>query len=116
MITESQEDRDYSNPLSVVLGTLIGGLAGALIMLLLAPKSGKETRHQIREKSIDLHDRTSEIVEEATAQIRSSAEKISLDGREKLNKLKHYSQKLAVEQLDHVSEAAEAGKKSIKKA
>jgi gas vesicle protein len=114
MINENQEYKFHANPLNVVVGMLIGGLVGAVTMLLLAPQSGKETRNQIQQKSIELRDRTSEIVEDTMAQIRSSVDKISLDGREKIKELKQYGQELAVEQLDHVSEAAQAGKKALK--
>jgi gas vesicle protein len=113
MINENQEYKFHANPLNVVVGMLIGGLVGAVTMLLLAPQSGKETRNQIQQKSIELRDRTSEIVEDTMAQIRSSVDKISLDSREKIKELKQYGQELAVEQLDHVSEAAKAGKKAL---
>jgi len=76
---------------------LIGGLAGAVTMLLLAPRSGRDTRKQIQEKGIELRDRTTEIVEDTLAQVRSSVNKITLDGREKLKELKQHGQELAVE-------------------
>lgn len=113
MINEKQEYKFHVNPLNVVVGTLIGGLAGALTMLLLAPKSGKATRHEIQQKSIELRDRTNEIVEDTIEQVRSSVNKISLDGREKFSELKQHGQDLAVEQLEHVTEAAQAGKKAL---
>ena len=113
MINENQEYKFHSNPLNVMVGILIGGLTGAVTMLLLAPQSGKETRNQIQQKSVELRDRTSEIVEDTMAQIRSSVNKISLDGREKIKELKQHSQELAVEQLEHVSEAVQAGKKAL---
>jgi len=113
MINENQEYKFHTNPLNVVVGTLIGGLAGALTMLLLAPKSGKETREQIQQKSIELRDRTNKIVEDTMAQVRSSVNKISLDSRETFNELKQHGQELAVEQLEHVTEAAQAGKKAL---
>ena len=114
MINENQEYKFHANPLNVVVGMLIGGLAGAVTMLLLAPQSGKDTRNQIQQKSIELRDRTSEIVEDTMAQVRSGVNKITLDGREKIKELKQHGQELAVEQLDHVSEAAQAGKKALK--
>ena len=114
MINENQEYKLHTNPLNVVIGMLIGGLAGAVTMLLLAPQSGKETRNQIQEKGLELRDRTSEIVEDTLAQIRSSVEIISLDGREKIKELKQHGQELTVEQLENVSEAAQAGKKALK--
>ena len=109
MIHENQDYQYHSNnTMGVLIGTLIGGLAGALTMLLLAPQSGKETRNQIRDKSIELRDRTGEIVEDTLAQLRTGANKIATD-------VKTYSQELAVEQLEHVSEAAQAGKKAIER-
>ena len=97
----------------MLAGLLVGGLAGAITMLLLAPKSGKDTRMQIKEKGIELRDRTTEMVEDTVAQVRSNADKMAADGREKMKDLKHHGQELAVEQLDRVSEAAQAGKKAI---
>jgi gas vesicle protein len=85
---------------------LIGALAGAVTMLLLAPQSGKDTRKQIQEKGIELRDRTTEVVQDTMAQVRSKANKITMD-------VKNYGQEVAIEQLDHVSEAAQAGKKAI---
>jgi gas vesicle protein len=114
VISENQEYKYHTNPLSVLVGMVIGGLAGAVTMLLLAPQSGKDTRMQIQEKGIELRDRTNEIVEDTLAQVRSSVNRITLDGREKLKELKQHGQELAVEQLDHVSEAAKAGKKALK--
>jgi gas vesicle protein len=35
-------------------GLLIGGLAGAVVGILFAPKSGKETRNELEEKATDL--------------------------------------------------------------
>jgi len=85
---------------------LIGGLAGAVTMLLLAPQSGKDTRKQIQEKSIELRDRTTKVMEDTIAQVRTKANKITVG-------LKDHSQELAVEQLDHISDAAQAGKTAI---
>ena len=113
MINGDQEYKVPNKSLNVVVGMLIGGLAGAVTMLLLAPRSGKDTRMQIQEKGIELRDRTNEIVEETLAQVRSSVNKLTLDGREKFNELKQQGQELAVEQLEHVSDAAQAGKKAI---
>jgi gas vesicle protein len=107
MNDENQEYR-YStyNVLGVLAGILVGGLAGAVTMLLLAPQSGRDTRRQIREKSIELRDRTSEMMEDTMAQVRTNTNKIAMG-------VKDYSKEMAVEQLDNVSEAAQAGKKAI---
>ena len=107
MIHENQEYKYRTNNIfGVLVGMLIGALAGAATMLLLAPQSGKDTRMQIQKKGIELRDRTTEMVEDTMTQVRSNANKITMG-------LKNYGQGLAVEQLDHVSEAAQAGKKAI---
>ena len=114
MIHENQEYKyPTNNTLNVVVGMLVGGLAGAVTMLLLAPQSGKDTRMQMKEKGIELRDRTTEMMEDTMAQVRSNANKIATDGREKIKELTQHGQELAVEQLDRVSAAAQAGKKAI---
>ena len=104
------ENLEYKHPINNVLGVLagilVGGLAGAVTMLLLAPQSGKDTRRQIKEKSIELRDRTTEIVDDTMAQVRTTTKKLAMG-------VKDYSQEVAAEQLDNVSEAAQAGKKAI---
>lgn len=107
MIHENQEYRyPTNNTLGVLGGMLIGALAGAVTMLLLAPQSGKDTRKQIQEKGLELRNRTTEMLEDTIAQVRSNANKIAVG-------LKDRSQELAVEQLENVSEAAQAGEKAI---
>ena len=104
------ENQDYDYPTNnirgILGGMLVGSLAGAVTMLLLAPQSGKDTRKQIQEKGIELRDRTTELVGDTITQVRSQANKITVG-------LKDRGQELAVKQLDQVSEAAQAGKKAI---
>jgi len=103
-----------NNTTGILAGVLVGGLAGAITMLLLAPKSGKDTRMQMMEKGIELRDRTTEIVEDTMAQVRLNADKMTASGREKIKELKHQGQELAVEQLDRVSAVLDAGKTAVK--
>lgn len=56
-----------------VIGFVVGGLAGAVAALLLAPTSGEETRAVIKEKAIELKDRTSESVGQAYSQAETAA-------------------------------------------
>jgi gas vesicle protein len=115
MDNENQVPEYHDNTLlGVVLGMLAGALAGAITMLLMAPQSGRDTRKQIQKKGIELRDRTTGMVEDTVAQVRSSADRLTLDGREKIQDLKHQGQDLAVEQLDRVSAAAQSGKKAIR--
>ncbi|MBE0683688.1 MAG: YtxH domain-containing protein [Anaerolineales bacterium] len=113
MNNENQEPVYHNNFFSILVSLLVGGMAGAITMLLLAPQSGKATRLQIQEKGIELRDRTSEMVEDAMAQVRLDRNKLSLSGRQKAKEIMRQGQTLVVEQLDRVSEAAQAGKKAI---
>ena len=114
MLNESQQPVYHkSNVFGVLAGMLIGGLAGAVTMLLLAPQSGEDTRMQIQEKGIELRDRTAGMLDEAMAEVRLDRNKIVTGGRQKAHELLQHGQSLVVEQLDRVSDAAQAGKKAI---
>ena len=110
------QEYNYSanNTLGIFAGLLVGSLAGAITMLLLAPRSGKDTRMQIKDKSIELRDRTTEMMEDTMAQVRLNANKMAANGREKMKELKHQGQELAVEQLERVSAVVDAGKTAVK--
>jgi gas vesicle protein len=114
-MVKENKDPEYHNTsiLDVLAGLLIGSLAGAVAMLLLAPQSGKETRMQIQEKGIELRDRTTELMEDAMSQMRLDRDQITMGGRRKAKELLHQGQALVVEQLEHVSDAAQAGKMAI---
>lgn len=108
-----QKSSTSNNIVGVLVGILIGGLVGALTMLLMAPQSGKDTRKQIKQKGIELRDGTTEMVDEAIAQMQKSATKVMAEGREKIKELTEYGRGLATEQLDRVADAAQSGKKAI---
>ena len=113
-MNENQEfTHNSSNFIGVLGGVLIGGVAGALAVLLFAPQSGEDTRMQLQEKGIELRDRASGMMDEAMTQMRLDRKKFAIGGRRKARQLLHKGQALVVEQLDHVSEAAQAGKKAI---
>ena len=117
MINENQELKDPNNNLlSVLIGILVGSLAGAVTVLLIAPKSGKETRNQIKEKGIELRHQATGFVEDTIAQVRSNVDDLTSRGLGKIEELKQSSQKLAIEQLDNITTAAKAGKKAVRNA
>ena len=104
------ENKDFGytthNTQGVLGGLLIGALTGAAIALLLAPQSGQDTRRQIQEKGIELRDRTTDMVDDTMTKVRTNANRITMN-------LKERGQEAAVEQLENLSEAAQAGKKAI---
>lgn len=56
---------DSDNFGAFLVGFLVGGITGAAVSLLYAPKSGEETRTVIKEKAIELKDKTAVTAEEA---------------------------------------------------
>ena len=114
MVNETHPTEHRSNnTFGVLVGMLIGSLAGAVTMLLLAPQSGEETRTQIQEKGIELRDRTTAMVEDTVAQLRLDRNLLKIGGQKKAKELLQQGQALVVDQLDRVSEAAQAGKQAI---
>ncbi len=98
---------------SFIAGLLVGGLAGAVTLLLLAPQSGKKTRSQIQQKSIELREQTTEAVEDALKQAGAKARQITADVREKADELEQRGQAVVDEQKEHWSELVQAGKAAI---
>jgi len=94
-------------------GLLIGGLAGAGTMLLLAPQSGKRTRAKIEQKSIELREQTTDAVEDALKQARTKGRQIRADVREQADALQQRGQDVLDEQKEHWSALVEAGKTAV---
>ncbi len=70
------DDRDYgddrdSGASSVILAFLLGGLTGAAIALLYAPRSGKETRDLLSERVRETTERGRELKEQAVGRGRA---------------------------------------------
>ena len=61
---------------NVMAVSLIAGLAGAGIALLLAPRSGRETRQKIHEKTDELKHQAGENVDKARLKMQHQAEKM----------------------------------------
>ena len=101
------------NTLSVLLGLVVGGLIGAGTMLLFAPQPGKKTRAELQTNALELRDRTATTVKDTVTQVKSKANQIKADVQIKAQDLGHQGQNLLIKQLEHVSQAAEAGKKAI---
>ena len=113
MATKIEKRTFNNNPFWLILGLLIGGLAGVVTTLLLAPQSGKQTRDQIEGATIELRDRTTRNVKKAVAQVRSGTDKLTAEVQDKADELKQLGQDKLVEQLDKVSAALDTGKTAV---
>ena len=111
---EFEQTEQTTHPTKPVLtGFLVGGVIGAATALLFAPRSGEETRSQIRDKAVELRDRTTETVNEKVSQARSRADEIKDVVSEKAEELKQRGKHVVSQQLDRVSQVAEEGKKKV---
>jgi gas vesicle protein len=114
MCNHNQENGNNArNIWGFLAGLLVGGLAGAGAMLLLAPQSGKETRAQIRQKSIELRDQTVKTVEDTVAQARGKAHQITDDVREQAGELEQRGQNMLDEQRGHLSKTLKGWGKAV---
>jgi len=114
MVNQNQEQPHNGNQaIPFLTGMLLGGLAGAAAMLLMAPQSGKKTRDQIQHKSIELRDQATETVENTMAQVRQTAQQITDDVREKAEELQQRGHDMLDEQRERLSTFVEVANKDI---
>lgn len=112
MLTEKLQNHASKTNLDVFTGVLLGGLAGAGAMLLLAPQSGARTRFKIQQKSLELRDQTSASLEAGLSKVWLAKQKLTRAGRRKTQQLLHLGQAQVAEKLDDISTAAKAWKKA----
>ena len=98
----------------VLTGIVIGGLIGATAMMFLSPRSGEEMRAEVRDKALDLRDRTTETVKDTVSQVVSKASHLRGDVKDRSQDIKHRGQDILIQKLDQVSEAVDAAKKVLK--
>ncbi|MBI4822764.1 MAG: YtxH domain-containing protein [Nitrospirae bacterium] len=85
---------------TVVVSFLLGGVIGAGVALLFAPRSGKETRQRIRELAEDVKDKADDLMGEVKGRVAKTIE----SGKE-----------FVAEKRSILAEAIEAGKEAYHK-
>jgi gas vesicle protein len=95
----AEEGKDFSAG-SMLLSFFLGGLVGAGIALLVAPKAGEETRKMIKELADDAKKRAEDYLEQTKSKATAAMEK----GKEFLEKEKNI-----------IGSAIEAGKEAYEK-
>jgi gas vesicle protein len=104
-------ENDPNNGWGIFAGLLIGSLVGAGIRMLLAPRSGKKTRAQIQQITIELRDQTREAMEAAMAQAGVKARQIRAGILKQANDLEQRSLPIFSEQKKRLSTLFQAEKK-----
>lgn len=88
-----------------LMGFVIGSLSGAIASLLLAPQTGEETRQIIKDRAIELKDKSQETFEETKKKAEEAYKEILSKGMKK-----------GEEALEAVEEEVKTTKKKVKKA
>jgi len=102
---DKHEEESSRNVGLLIAGFALGALAGTVIGLLFAPKSGKELRDEIKEKSGEYYDRAKEKGTEYVGKAKDKAAAVVETGKEAADKAK---EKLA-DAADKVKRAVETG-------
>lgn len=100
-----------NNGLTMVFAFFTGFMAGAVISLLYAPSSGKETRQKIRDTSIDAKNRTVELAHQASDSTRQGVQTLVEQGKESVHGIVDSSKERLHEAGEQVKSAVETGRK-----
>jgi len=117
--TEHSEHYGYTIR-GFIAGALVGALAGAGTMLLMAPQSGERTRRQIRKTGVALRDQAMDGVEDAMDQARATSQQITANVHKQADKMQQKAEKIqqrGQDALDAQKErwapVVEAGKNAV---
>ena len=100
-----------NNGLAVVFAFFTGFMAGAVISLLYAPSSGKETRQKIRDTSIDAKNRTVEFANQASESARQGVQTMMEQGKESVHTIVDSGKEHIQHAGEQVKSAVETGRK-----
>jgi gas vesicle protein len=91
----SGQDEHYGRTaLGFFAGLLIGGLAGAVTTLLVAPQSGRRTRAEIQRRTVALRDQATASLEDTVEQARASGRRLSVNAQKQARRIQHQAEKL----------------------
>jgi gas vesicle protein len=90
-------------------GMMVGGLTGAVTMLLVAPQSGKRTRAKIQQRSIELRDQATDTLDDVVAQTRDKARQIRRSVNDQAEAIRQRAQGMVDEQKERLSSVVDAG-------
>lgn len=94
-------------------GLVLGGVIGSAAMLMLASQSGKKTRTQVKESSIELRDQVSRAVQDTVALARGKAHDISKAVREETEELERRGRDALKEQKEIASQFVDAEQTAV---
>jgi gas vesicle protein len=90
-------------------GVLVGGVVGAACALLLAPKSGRKLRENLKRSAHDMYDKTADV----TQSVRDKTAELAKDIRDKTAELKKNVHDKTVEVAQETADKANEAVKAI---
>lgn len=113
MKKNKKENENENNPGDFLAGVLLGGLAGAGAMLLLAPQSGKKTRAIIERKGRKLGKKTAKTIEGSVDQVRAKAHEVVVNIQDQVDDLQQHGEDVVEAQKERWSPVVKAGKTAV---
>jgi gas vesicle protein len=104
-------NNEQNNGLAMVFAFFTGFMAGAVISLLYAPSSGKETRRKIRDTSVEAKNRTVEFASQASDNARQGVQTIMEQGKESVHTIVDGGKERIQQAGEQVKSAVETGRK-----
>ena len=100
-----------NNGLAMIFAFFTGFMAGAVISLLYAPSSGKETRKKIRDTSVEAKNRTIEFANQASDSARQGVQTLVEQGKEGVHDIVDSGRERLQQATEQVKSAVETGRK-----
>lgn len=102
----------HNNTESFFKGLIAGALGGAIAGLLLAPKSGEETREDIKKLAVDIKDKAVDTYEKARGEVEKKIEQVKKAG-EKIDEGKY--KRIVAEVVEEFKSDAKVSSSAAKK-
>jgi gas vesicle protein len=104
-----KDKSESNNPGGFLAGLLLGSLAGAGVMLLLAPQSGEKTRTKIQQQGQKMREQTAESIEDGVKQVREKAHQVTSSIQDQAEELQQRGQNVVDQQKERWNPVIEAG-------
>jgi len=108
---KKMSNNGQNNGIAMIFAFVSGFMAGAVISLLYAPSSGKETRQKIRDTSIEAKNRTVEFANQTGDSARQGVQTIVEQGKESVHHIVDGGKERIHQASEQVKSAVETGRK-----